>query len=394
MTPPQPLVTRRTPTWFLALVPVVLVAILALILFVFDLPGLGRSGPAIENLAVERTELRPGVVELTVRNDGPDPVRIAQVIVNDAFIAEARVPGDQINPLAQGVVRIPYIWIEGEAYEISLLTSTGVTIPHAIEAASTTPRANGGFFGLSALLGLYVGIIPVAMGMLWLPFARRGRDRLILFLLAVTIGLLAFLAIDALVEGIDEAKLGAQSLGGVSIVLLGALLAYIAMMGVDGWLARRHPEGGGWQAALLVAIGIGLHNLGEGLAIGGAYASGELALGAFLVVGFAIHNTTEGLAVVSPIARERTRLSRLILLGLIAGAPVIPGAWVGGLSSNPQITALLLGVGVGAILQVIRQIAPALRPLGSSNRGFEPLVAFGIGAGLIVMWGTGLLTAL
>ena len=69
----------------------------------------------------------------------------------------------------------------------------------------------------------------------------------------------------------------------------------------------------------MIAIGIGLHNLGEGLAIGSAYAIGELALGAFLVVGFAIHNTTEGFAIVAPLTRERPSLGRLLLLGVIAG---------------------------------------------------------------------------
>jgi zinc transporter, ZIP family len=383
---------QRAPAWILAAIPISLLAILALLLLAFDLPGLDRNGPAIEKVAVERTELRPGVIELRVRNDGPDPVQLAQVIVNDAFIAEASIPSEPIGRLGQATVRIPYLWNEGEAYEISLLTSTGVTVAHAIEAAAETPKADASFFGLLGLLGLYVGLIPVLMGMLWLPFARRASDSVVRFLLAVTVGLLAFLAVEAVVEGVDAAGQGAQSFGGASLVALGAFLAYVAMTGVDGWLSRRRAGADGWRVALLVAIGIGLHNFGEGLAIGGAYAAGALALGAFLVIGFAVHNTTEGLAIVAPIARERPSLRSLALLGAIAGLPVVPGAWIGGLASNPQVTALLLGVGAGAIVQVIQQILPALRPAGT-QRGLEPLIATGLGAGLILMWGTSLLAA-
>ena len=385
--------TRRgLPTWALAAAPIVLVAILAAFLLAFDLPGLDRRGPAIERVAVERTELRPGVIELRVRNDGPDQVQLAQVIVNDAYIGEASLPVQPIGRLDQATVRIPYLWTEGEAYEIALLTSTGVTIDHVIEAASLTPKTDIGFFGLLGLLGLYVGLIPVAMGMVWLPFARRAREQSVRFMLALTVGLLAFLAVEAVVEGIDQARLGAQSFGGASLVVFGAILAYVAMRGVDGWLSRKRAGSAGWNAAMLVAIGIGLHNLGEGLAIGGAYSAGELALGAFLVIGFAVHNTTEGLAIVAPIARERPAIGRLALLGAIAGLPVIPGLWVGALSFTPQLTAFLLGVGAGAIAQVIQQIAPALRPR-EGIRGLEPVVAFGLAAGLIVMWGTGLLAA-
>jgi zinc transporter ZupT len=383
---------QRAPVWILATIPISLLAILALLLLAFDLPGLDRNAPATEKVAVERTELRPGVIELRVRNDGPDPVQLAQVIVNDAFIAEASIPSEPIGRLGQATIRIPYLWNEGDAYEISLLTSTGVTVAHSIEAAAETPKADAGFFGLLGLLGLYVGLIPVLMGMLWLPFTRRASAPVVRFLLAFTVGLLAFLAVEAVVEGVEQAGQGAQSFGGASLVALGALLAYVAMTGVDGWLSRRRAGADGWRVALLVAIGIGLHNFGEGLAIGGAYAAGALALGAFLVIGFAVHNTTEGLAIVAPVARERPSVRSLALLGAIAGLPVVPGAWLGGLASNPQVTALLLGVGAGAIVQVIQQILPALRPAGT-KRGLEPLIATGLGAGLILMWGTGLLAA-
>jgi zinc transporter ZupT len=143
----------------------------------------------------------------------------------------------------------------------------------------------------------------------------------------------------------------------------------------------------------MIAIGIGLHNLGEGLAIGSAYAVGELALGTFLVVGFAIHNTTEGLAIVAPVARERAaRLGRLIVLGLIAGAPAILGAWIGASAYQPGVAALMFGIGAGAIAQVIVQIAPQVRD--TAGRILHPLAVGGLLTGLFVMYVTGLLVSL
>ena len=196
-----------------------------------------------------------------------------------------------------------------------LLTSTGATMDHAIEAAVETPDADLGFYGLMALIGLYVGVIPVAIGMLWLPWIRGVDARWMRFLLAFTVGLLGFLGVDALLEGTELAGTGAEAFGGAALVWLGAAGAYLALAGVDAWLRGRRgaADGGGvrgrlgYRAAFLVALGIGLHNLGEGLAIGSAYAVGSLALGATLVVGFALHNTTEGLAIVAPVARERRR---------------------------------------------------------------------------------------
>jgi zinc transporter ZupT len=250
-----------------------------------------------------------------------------------------------------------------------------------------------------------VGIIPVAIGMLWLPWLRGVDARWIKFLLAFTIGLLAFLGIEALLEGTDIANTSAQVFGGAALVWLGAAAAFLGLAGIDSWLrGRRAGEGAedrtggsgaglGYRAALLVAIGIGLHNLGEGLAIGSAYAVGSLALGAALVVGFALHNTTEGLAIVAPVARERApRVRRLALLGLIAGAPAVLGAWIGASAYQPGVAALMFGIGAGAIAQVIVQIAPQIRD--AAGRVLHPLAIAGLLTGLAVMYVTGLLVSL
>jgi ZIP family zinc transporter len=377
--------TRR-PNWLAALLPLVLLGGLIAVFVALDAPGLERNGVPVEEVAVERTELHPGEIELTLRNDGPDSVGIVQAIVNDGFAAFEQ-DDDELGRLDQSQVTIQYPWVEGEAYEVALLTSTGGTVDASIEVAAETPDADAGFYGLMGLIGLYVGIIPVAIGMLWLPWMRGLDRRWIRFLLALTVGLLVFLGIDAALEGLELGASGAESLGGGALMWLGAALAYLVLAGVDSWLERR--GGGGERVALLVAIGIGLHNLGEGLVIGSAYAVGSLALGAALVVGFAIHNTTEGLAIVAPVAERRPRVRRLALLGLIAGAPAILGAWIGASAFDASLAAFMFGLGVGAIARVVVQIAPQVRD--RAGRLLHPLAAGGLIAGLALMYVTGLL---
>jgi zinc transporter, ZIP family len=391
----------RLPAWALGLVPLALIAAAIGAFALLGGPGLGeRTGPPVEEVSVERTVLRPGEIELSLRNDGPDPVEIAQVAVNDAYAPFSATDGLEIERLGSTTLRIQYPWVEGEAYEIFVLTSSGGTIDAAIPVASESPEADLGFYGLMALLGIYVGVIPVSLGMLWLPFVRRIGERWMAVLIAFTVGLLAFLAIDSGIEGLELAGEAPAAFGGSVLVFAGAAIAYLLLAAVDAHLSRRGEAAkraggrGGLYLGLLVAIGIGLHNLGEGLAIGSAYAAGALALGAFLVVGFAIHNTTEGLAIVAPLRGEGAAapgLGRLAGLGLIAGAPAILGAWIGAAAFDPSLGALLFGIGVGAIARVIVQLAPAMRD--GEGRTLHPLSVAGLIAGIAALYVTGLLVS-
>jgi zinc transporter ZupT len=392
--------SSRVPAWLLGLVPLLLIGAAIGIFAALGGPGLAdRSGPPVEELAIERTVLRPGEIELAARNEGADPVEIAQVAVNDGYAPFTATNGGSLGRLGSSTVEIAYPWIEGEAYEVSLLTSTGGTIVHEIPVAAETPEADAGFFGLMALLGVYVGVIPVSLGMLWLPFARRVSQQWLRILIAFTVGLLTFLAIDAALEGLEIADQGPAAFGGTELVFLGAALSYLALAGIDSWLSRRRQVAVGKgdaralgpYLALVVAVGIGTHNLGEGLAIGSAYATGALALGAFLVVGFAIHNTTEGLAIVAPLAERPPRLRRLIVLGLVAGAPAILGAWIGAAAFNPSVAALLFGAGVGAIAQVVWQLVPAMRD--GAGRALHPGAVGGLIVGIATLYLTSLLVS-
>ncbi len=392
--------TPRMPAWLAGVLPLAILGVAIGLFVALGAPGLERNGIPLEEIAVERSELTPGEIELIVRNDGPDPVAISQVLVNDAFVDFEQTTAE-LGRLATDTITVDYPWIEGEAYEVALVTATGGTVPHSIEVAAETPQADTGFYGLMALVGLYVGVIPVGIGMLWLPWVRRIDRRWIGFLLAFTIGLLGWLGLDALLEGTEIAATGSQAFGGAGLVFVGAVVAYLALVGVDGVMRRRRraAESAGasaWRLATLVAIGIGLHNLGEGLAIGSAYAIGSLALGATLIVGFALHNTTEGLAIVATAADdERTprgvALRRFVGLGLLAGAPAILGAWIGASAFNPSAAAFMFGLGAGAIAQVIVQLAPAVRD--TANRLLHPLAVGGVLAGVTVMYATSLLVS-
>jgi len=386
----------RAPAWALAIVPLVLIIGALSAFAAFGGSTLGeRVGPAVEELAVERTVLRPGEIDLTVRNTGPDPVDIAQVFVNDAYV-DFSTAAQRLGRLGTETLTLRYPWQEDSPYVVTMLTGTGVTIEHEIEAAVETPASNASFFGLMALIGLYVGVLPVALGMLFLPLLRRIDARWVRLLMAATIGLLGFLAVDGWLEAREIADESSGVFGGVELVIIGAVAAYLALVAVDRRLrasrqAAKAKGASGFQLALMVSIGIGLHNLGEGLAIGSAYAIGALALGTFLIIGFALHNTTEGLAIVAPLSDERPTLSRLALLGVIAGAPAMLGAVIGATILNAEFAALLIGVGVGAIVQVIQQLIPTIRDAG--GRALYPASIGGILAGVAALYITGLVVA-
>lgn len=387
---------ERLPAWALAIVPLVLIVGALGAFAVFGGSTLGeRVGPPAEELAVERTVLRPGEIDLTVRNTGPDPVQVEQVFVNDAYV-DYNTDKQAVGRLSTQQLTLDYPWQEANPYLITMVTATGATIEHEIAAAVETPSADGGFFGLMALIGIYIGVLPVVLGMLFLPLLRRLDARWIRLAMAATIGLLGFLAIDGWLEGTDIAATGSGAFGGIELVVIGAALAYFALTAIDRLLLSRRAAAkakgaSGSRLALMVSIGIGLHNLGEGLAIGSAYAIGALALGAFLIIGFAIQNTTEGLAIVAPLSDERPSFGRLTLLGVIAGAPAIAGTVIGAAAFNAELAALLIGVGVGAIVQVIQQLVPSMRD--AAGRALYPASIGGMVAGGAALYITGLLVA-
>jgi ZIP family zinc transporter len=399
MIPETSRATGALPGWVVALAPLLLLAALVVLIVRTGPADRLRSpdAPPVERLAIERATLQSDGIVLSVLNDGPDPVTIAQVTVDDAFWAFTAASGTTLHHLGRTSISIPYPWVSGEAHVVKLLTSTGTTFEHEIAVAVKAPRAEASNLGLFTLIGLYVGVIPVALGLLWYPLVSRlGRTGLDA-LLALTVGLLAFLLVDAAKEGLDAAGAMPGSYQGVALLVACGAGAYLALETFGAWLkARRAKVSGDGDAgavlALLVAVGIGLHNFGEGLAIGAAFALGEAALGTLLIIGFTLHNTTEGLAIVAPIAKARPSVRTLAGLGLIGGAPTIAGAWCGGLVYSPVLAVACLGLGAGAIAQVIGQITRQItRGNVVANRLASAPVLFGLLAGFGVMYVTGML---
>ena len=379
------------PLWLRGVLPLVLLAVLVAFFLRWGPLGVFEAAfPPVEELTIDRVTFpAEGAIRVHVVNGGPEPVDVAQVTVDEAYWDFRMEPDGVLPRLGDATLDIPYPWVDGEPVVIGLVTSTGVTFTREVAVATRSPEVGARYLSTFALLGFYVGVVPVFLGLLWLPFLSQVGERWLHFFLSFTVGLLVFLGVDALAESVEMAGAVASAFQGVGLVTLGLLATPLAVEAVGR--LRRRERSDAFRAAGLIALGIGLHNLGEGLAVGSAYAVGEIALGTTLVLGFLLHNTTEGIGIVAPIARERPTLARLVALGAVAGLPTILGAWIGGFSYSPAMAVLFLSVGAGAVAQVVWTLRGFLVKRGGGLA--DPLNAVGLIAGLVVMWATGLLVA-
>ena len=388
---PRPSVAWRL--W--ALAPILL---LALVVGAFVAGGsslvdlVGRNPPAADEFDIRRVEFRPGEIRVLVRNPQPDELTIASVTVDDAIVPFALDGPGTLKRLRSSTIVVPFNWVPDDPITVGVTSSTGIETVAEIAAAVETPTASGGGFLGYGIIGFLVGVVPVALGLLWLPSLRRADPRWLAAFMALTAGLLTFLAVDALSEAVALQAALPGALGGAGLVLLGVALSALGIAFLSSRLSRGREGTAGIVLALLVAIGIGVHNLGEGLAIGTSFAFGELQLGTFLIVGFMIHNVTEGLGIAAPLAEGRHRTTFLQLLGLavIAGAPAILGTWIGGYASNDMLGVLFFGVAAGAALQVVFEVGRFVSRTapGGLRSGW---VIGGYLAGITVMYLTGLL---
>jgi zinc transporter, ZIP family len=356
---------------------------------------LGRQPPPRDEFDVRRVEFQPGEIRVRVTNPQPDDLAIASVTVDDAIVPFSVDGPRELGRLRSTTIAIPYDWVENDPISVGITSSTGIETTEEVAAAVETPGATGrGFVGY-AVIGFLVGVVPVALGLLWLPSLRRAAPEWLAAFMALTAGLLTFLALEAVAEALERQAALPSPLGGPGLVLLGLAASYLALTFLAGRLGGQGSGAsaplGGMALATLVAVGIGVHNLGEGLAIGSSFAFGELTLGTFLVVGFMIHNITEGLGIAAPAAEgNQARMGRLALLALVAGGPAIVGAWIGGFVTVDVLGVLFFAAAAGAALEVIVEVGRYI-----ARRAPEGLlsghVVGGFLAGIAVMYGTGLL---
>ncbi|MGB5091373.1 MAG: divalent cation transporter [Nitrososphaeraceae archaeon] len=418
-------------TILFGVVPIIVIG--AMIILLLNSPGIlfQNSVKPLPKISIEKVEFSDGGIVAFIRNTGPSNTTIAQADVNDRIHPAAIEPSRILTRLADAKVIIPFVWNIGEPYKIGITTDDGTRFEKTVDSAAPAPRPTVGQVSTFAIIGTYVGVIPVMMGLIWYPFIRRLSPNKYNFFLSLTAGLLVFLGIDALLESNEIAvNTLAPAFNAQILIIMVAIVSLITLLYVSQRLIQRaskrsKPEieyKSGYSShsepdselsdirssstssqqqllikpiaiSMMIAIGIGLHNFGEGLAIGAAVLLGEVALSSFLILGFTLHNTTEGLAIVAPMAKSRRiPVTKLMIMGLIAGGPTIIGAWIGGFLYSPIATVIFLSIGAGAIFQVVYSIAAWMYHTNGS-RGLlnNHWIIMGFAFGMLIMYLTGLL---
>ncbi|WP_394352472.1 ZIP family metal transporter [Natronorubrum aibiense] len=247
---------------------------------------------------------------------------------------------------------------------IGALVVLSVTAPFedlsSAETASTVE-----IVWMVTIIGAIAGLAPVAIGMLWFPFIRDLDPRYLHAFMALAAGVLAFIAVEMSKEIVAYGATVASPLTAGAVTIVGVGGTFVTMHVASAWrqheMASRHKSG--LHIAYLVALALGLHSIGEGLGIGVAYVQGDATLVMLLVLAFVMHNVMEGPTIVAAVARETETppLRHFAAMGIIAGAPVILGGWVGSFANAPLVAMLFYAIAIGAIVQVLLEVAELIR---------------------------------
>ena len=375
------------------LIPFVFVVLMMVYLFG---PGadLLDFGVILPEITIEKIDFVDSEIQATVRNTGHIPVEIVMADINDRIQPAAVEPDRFLERFETTLVRIPFEWNEAEPYTIGITVEDGTRFEKEVEAAAPALELSLDLAIFFAIIGTYVGIIPIMIGLLWLPFIKKISKQKYHFFLALTVGLLLFLAIDSIEEAVEISDENlADSFNGTLLVSTVVILSFLGLYYSGNKLVEKAGSSKFTKPvaiALMISIGIGLHNFGEGLAIGAALGMGSIAFSTFLIVGFALHNTTEGIAIAAPMSRGKLMIGKLAAMGIIAGSPAIFGAWIGGFVYSPFTSVIFLAIGAGAIFQVIVVIMKWIQE--ESNQSLSNIaVVSGIAVGMLVMYLTSIL---
>ena len=370
-----------------AIAPIVLLAIVIAFLLGPASTFL-QFGVVLPEVSIEKVEFIENEIQATVRNTGPIDVSVALADVNDRIQPAAIEPDSSLKRFETALVRIPFDWNEGQPYEIGVTVDDGTRFTTQVDAAFASLEPDVDLFVFLGMIGFLIGVVPIMIGLLWYPFIKKLGKNAFNFFLAFTMGLLIFLGIDAVLEASEISERHLSSIfNGELLIATVVILSFLSLYGIGQKLIKTNnlsTLSKGLTISLMIAIGIGLHNLGEGLAVGAAIALGEVALSTFLIVGFATHNATEGLAIAAPLTNSKAKIAKMIGLGLIAGTPAIFGCWVGGFSFSPLFTLIFLAIGAGAIFQVVISIFQYMKD--KSDLLSNTSLFAGVSVGLIVMY--------
>jgi len=369
--------------------------VIVLMLYIFGPGGdLLDFGVALPEITIEKVDFIDSEIQATVRNTGPISVQIVMADVNDRIQPAAVEPDGFLERYETTLVRIPFEWNEAEPYRIGITIDDGTRFEKEIASAAFALEFTLDLAIFFAIIGTYVGIIPVMIGLLWLPFIKKISKQKYHFFLALTAGLLLFLAIDSIEESVEVSNENlANSFNGTLLAATVVVLSFLTLYYLGNKIVAKADSlnfSKPVAIGLMISIGIGLHNFGEGLAIGAAVGIGSIAFSTFLIVGFALHNTTEGIAIAAPMSRGKLMLGKLAIMGMIAGTPAIFGAWIGGFAYSPFTSVIFLAIGAGAIFQVILVLMKWIQKENDGNLSTLSVVS-GFAIGMLVMYLTSIL---
>ncbi|HEX4346527.1 MAG TPA: hypothetical protein VHZ73_03090 [Vicinamibacterales bacterium] len=382
------------PIWLAALLPLSLLAVFLVIVTHVN-PGDAlrrRQGAFVgQYVSFSKVSVTPDGFLVTVLNESEGPVTIAQVIVDDAFWSYTANRTAAIQPLASVTLTIPYPWVPGENHHIEVMTSTGQRFG-GDALGVPTPAPDTQFFVTFLSVGLVVGLVPVAIGLCWLPLASHAGRRTSQAMSAFAAAVLLFLLVDSIRQALRATHLMAGAYQGIMLFVIGAAAAFVGVGALSVWWKRRAMAGGSgtyatWALAVTVAIGIGLSNLARGVEVGTDLAQGEMLLRGVTILGLTLQSVLAGATICAALAGTRARFCAFLGLVLVAGAPAVLGLWLGGLLLTSPVATAIVGMEAGGVAAAIPTLAARIASDAPLHEALAtPRVVAGAMTGLVMMY--------